>query len=222
MNKMIQILLWTALLTNTIASFPPRDDVVRQTIETVQQRSLKGATPSDLCHELDRMDGFTCSCTDSTGNESCNCSDHATTISCTSDRICQGNVCGRFMIDAELQANNELADLKICVSYVAAPAGFLDGCFQVFFVNNVADGCRLQFASDSPFFDTCSDCRICTENGEEGFEIECENIESCASTDGCLVEDVDKIFPGFRSNGLRRTLTTSSVTAFIVALGLGF
>jgi Pyruvate/2-oxoacid:ferredoxin oxidoreductase delta subunit len=102
---------------------------------------------------------------------------------------------GGTTVDVSLEIIDENNSTKFCVDYLAGDdygRDFKKACFSSFFT----DGgkfrlCEVKFDDDS-----CVQCKPCTSFGEDGFDLDCFNIEPEENSIGCTVlnnENIQKV-----------------------------
>lgn len=148
-----------------------------------------------------------CSIIESTGEFECDCDDASTTATCVSQDVCSGDVCASFEIETDFDTQFYLQSIRICVDYdtLIELSQFRDGCVSLNYADNgsTVTSCEIEFKLFTNKLVPCNSCKVCNSGGvEQGFAIDCSNIEENASTEGCYVveeEDQSSFFPGFRS-----------------------
>jgi len=154
-----------------------------------------------------------CDFLESTGESNCKCDETRHVATCVSNELCEDGICATVSLAVDLADDLSTIELiEICIDYKNGPPELKDGCgsFTVDIYEEFTS-CEFSFENDAGVLTKCNSCTLCNDNGQQGINLDCANIEPEATTNECEDTSVEadettdamgdlSFFPGFNGN----------------------
>jgi hypothetical protein len=197
----------TNSLTAVLSDSPLVGKVIRKTKQAVSEKPSRRNLRSAELTSLTDSASITCESFGPTlPGFTCECNDARTRSTCLSPEVCEDGTCAIFQLAVLWNTGGSVYEsVELCTDYTQSSMPRSNGCISFSFDGNgrAPISCEIGFEANvnSSSLTSCNSCAVCVGgDGDSSVDINCDNIEPQASTNGCLFDgdDLDELFPGFQ------------------------